>query len=163
METDNLVYDPITKTMITPLSFITTDVTFDNSYYHKDINWWLSYFQDSIVLGYILNPDHDYYSIKLAEPIGEYTYATPCIFFKRDPKVSHKNSHKFNFDSERNVDDEYYEQYPYVVMLRGCDDGHLGLAVSDISEAKSILESVNDFKITNIQDLNELSKLHYHN
>lgn len=163
MTTDNLVYDPITKTMMTPLSFITTEVTFDNPYYQKDINWWLGHFQESIVLGYILNPDHDYYSIKLSEPIGEYTDATPCIFFKRDPKVSHKNANKFTFDSERNVGDEYYEQYPYVVMLRGCDDGHLGFAVRNIDEAKSILESVNDFKIIYIQDLNELSKLYYHN
>ena len=163
MTTDNLVYVPITKSMMTPLSFITADVIFDNPYYQKDINWWLGNFQESVVLGYILNPDHDYYSIKLAEPIGEYTNATPCIFFKRDPKVSHKNSHKFNFDSERNVDNEYYEQYPYVVMMRGCDDGHLGFVVSNIDLAKSILESVNEFKITNIQDLNELSKLYYHN
>lgn len=159
----NLVYDPITKTMKRPISFYTGDVVFENDYYHKDSNWFIDYYKESKILGYILLPEYDYYSINLKEPIDNYVNATPCIFFKRTPKKTPKHEYIFTFDSERNVSQEYLEQYPYVVMMRGCDDGHLGFAASSLEDALQILHTINELDIVYLQDIYHIRKLEYHN
>lgn len=160
-----LEYDPITKTMKHPIEF-TTDldgVSFENKYYETSIEWRLDYYTESNLLGYVLLPEYDYFSITLKSPVDGYVNATPCIFYNRKAKLVGKHSFKFEFDSERNKDDKYFEEYPYVVFMLGCDDGHLGFAVKNIEEAKQILDSINSFDMLYLQDINELIHLECHN
>lgn len=157
-----LEYDSITKTMKHPIEF-TTDldrVSFENIYYENSIKWWLDYYTESNLLGYVLLPEYDYFSITLKSPVDGYVNATPCIFYNRKSK---SGRHYFEFDSEGNKDSKYFEEYQYVVFMLGCDDGHLGFAVKNIEEAKQILNSVNDFNMLYLQDINDLVHLECHN
>lgn len=162
MNTD-LVYDEQAYTMVVPLSFQMEPVEYANDYYNKDTKWFLDTFQESELLGVILIPNNDYYSISLKEPIGPYVNATPCIFYKRNPKYIPRQNHLFTFDSEYKKDEKYFSENPYVVMMRGCDDGHLGFSVKNIEEAKNILYGINGLGLIDIQDLNNICNLQYHN
>lgn len=160
-----LAYDYITKTMKHPLEFIenSDNVVFENIYYENAIKWRLDYFTESSILGYILLPEYDYFSVKLKSPVNEYVNATPCIFYNRNSKRMGEQHWLFKFDSEENKDSKYLDEYPYVVFMLGCDDGHLGFASKNIEEAKQTLNSINDFDILYLQDINDLVHLEYHN
>lgn len=169
MNTD-LVYDHVTNSMVHPIAFhdgstmLDGIVEFENPYYQKNVKWFLDYFQESQLLGYILLPDTSYYSIRLKSPIGPYQSATPCIFYKRMSKSTGRGAYKFRFDTEsKNTDDAYFDQFPYVVMMRGCDDGHLGVAVRDLEDAKDIFMNINSLGLTDIQDIHHLREIQGHN
>ncbi len=156
-----LVYDHSELKMVHPMAFYQGEVEFENDYYHKDINYFLKTYKESQVLGYFLSPEHGYFSIKLKTPIDGYVDATPCIFFKRN-NIHGNREYTFLFDTEYDTNKDISET-PYVVLMRGCDDGHLGFAVKSLEEAKNILNTADRFDILDLQDINELIKLEFRN
>lgn len=156
------LYDKDLNRMAVPIGFTSNPIVFENEYYNNSIEYKLKHYKEACWLGSLLLPDINYFSIQLKEPIDGYVSATPCIFYNRHDVFG---KYQFKFDSEchKDKDEAYFLEYPYVVFLLGADDVHLGFAVRSLLEAKEMLKAIDSNDILDLQDINHLIKLEYHN